>query len=108
MQHTGPEEGRREKGRNGDEDCADVQLGMWDPSKNMQTFDTEKHHAGTEAVRSEIRFVSKQPLMQITEAAVNSGCVVKVPRINIAAVPSATGAHLGVFYSKLEPHSLAH
>ena len=49
MQHTGPEEGLR-KGWNVDEECADVQLNMWDPSKNNQTLDTEEYHTGTEAV----------------------------------------------------------
>ena len=54
MQHAGPEEGHRE-GRNGDKDCADAQHGMWDPFKNTQTLDSEKHHTSTEAVRSQNR-----------------------------------------------------
>ena len=35
MQHTGPEEGLRE-GRNINDESADVQLSMWDPSDNIK------------------------------------------------------------------------
>ena len=57
MQHIGPEEGLRTDW-NLDKECADVQLKMRDPSKNIKTLDTEEYHTGAEAVWSGNRLVN--------------------------------------------------
>ena len=58
MQYIAPEEGHRES-QNVDGEGADVQLSMWDPSKNLKTLDTEEHNVGTEVVLSWNSFINQ-------------------------------------------------
>lgn len=51
MQHTGPEKGLKES-QNVDEECANIEHCMRDPSNSIKTLDTEEHHVGIEAVWS--------------------------------------------------------